>query len=169
MKKKSNIQTAANKLTQWVGSPTSVIIHTLFFTSCFLAVWLAYIQFEQMLLLLTTIVSLEAIYLSIFIQMSINFAAADIEEIQEDVEDIQEDVEELQEDIEEIQEDVGEISEDVGEMQEDVDELQEDLEEITEEEVVEKKRNAAHDATLATIQDNLSKLMAEIEQLKSAK
>ncbi len=116
-------------------------------------------MFEQMLLLLTTIVSLEAIYLSIFIQMSINFAAEDIEEIQEDVEDIQEDVEEIQEDVEDIQEDVDEMSEDVEEMQEDV-------EEMTEEEAAEKKRVDQHNDALVTIQTDLRKLMHEIEQLK---
>ncbi len=159
---KTAIEIAASKLTKGVGSPTSVIIHTIFFSSCFLAVWFGYLKFEQMLLLLTTIVSLEAIYLSIFIQMSINFAAQDIEEIQEDVEDIQEDVEEIQEDVEGIQEDVDEMSEDV-------DELQEDLEEMTEEEAAEKKRDAVHDQTLATIQANLNTLMMEIEKLKSTK
>lgn len=51
-----------------------------------------------MLLILTTIVSLEAIYLSIFIQMSINKNNEVIEIIQEDVGEIQEDIDEIQDD-----------------------------------------------------------------------
>jgi peptidoglycan hydrolase CwlO-like protein len=62
-----------------------------------------------MLLVLTTVVSLEAIYLSIFIQMSVNKTTQHIEFIQEDVNEIQEDIDEIQEDIDEIQEDIEDI------------------------------------------------------------
>jgi len=48
---------------------------------------------------------LEAIYLSIFIQMSVNIQAQKLQTLQENVEDIQEDVEDIQEDVQEIQED----------------------------------------------------------------
>lgn len=48
-------------------------------------------------MILTTTVSLEAIYLAIFIQMTINRQSQNIEDIQEDVEDISEDVEDIQE------------------------------------------------------------------------
>jgi peptidoglycan hydrolase CwlO-like protein len=72
------------------------------------------------LLFLTTIVSLEAIYLSIFIQMTVNQQAKELEEVSEDIEEIQEDVEGIQKDVDEIQEDVEEIQEDVEEIQEEV-------------------------------------------------
>ena len=58
---------------------------------------------SDILLILTTIVSLEAIYLSIFIQITVNRQSAELEEVSEDIEEIQEDVEEIQEDVEEIQ------------------------------------------------------------------
>jgi peptidoglycan hydrolase CwlO-like protein len=61
-----------------------------------------------MLLVLTTVVSLEAIYLAIFIQMSVNRSSENIEDLKEDVEIIQEDIDEIQEDIEEIQENIDE-------------------------------------------------------------
>jgi uncharacterized membrane protein len=129
----------ALSVTKWIGSIPSVIAHTIVFLGAF-ALALFGVQLELVLLVLTTLVSLEAIYLSIFIQMSVNHQARalanvekDIDEIQEDVEEISHDVEEIAEDVEEIAEDVEDIAEDVEEMQEDIDEIQEDVEEITEE------------------------------------
>lgn len=93
------------KLTKWIGSPMSIIIHTIFFIGVF---GLRFFGFSSVdvLLFLTTIVSLEAIYLSIFIQMTVNKHGEDLEEVSEDIEEIQEDVDEIQKDVEEIQEDV---------------------------------------------------------------
>jgi uncharacterized protein YoxC len=146
----SHIDKLSIKATRWIGSTESLGVHTFLFVISFLLV-LVGVPFERVLLVLTTLVSLEAIYLSIFIQMSVNrttrrlhAVSKDVEEIQKDVEGISEDVEEIQkdvegisEDVEEIQKDVEEIGEDVGEIQEDVegiekdvDELQKDVEEI---------------------------------------
>ncbi|MBP6949110.1 MAG: hypothetical protein KBC41_04005 [Candidatus Pacebacteria bacterium] len=146
------LETMALSVTRGIGSVTSVIIHTFLFLGAFGLVFFGF-DFDRVLLVLTTIVSLEAIYLSIFIQLSVNYQARalasvekDIDEIQEDVEEIAEDVgeiaedveeiqeahEEIQEDIEEIQKDVDEIQSDVDEIQKDVDEIQEDVEEIAE-------------------------------------
>jgi methyl-accepting chemotaxis protein len=150
----NKLEKVALTITRGVGSVWSLIIHTIVFIASFSLVLFG-IKFELVLLVLTTILSLEAIYLSIFIQLSVNQQAKalasvekDIDEIQEDVEEIAEDVEEIaedvegiheaheeiQENIEEIQEDIEEIAEDVEEMQEDIDEIQEDVEEISEEE-----------------------------------
>ena len=65
-----------------------------------------------MLLILTTIVSLEAIYPSIFIQMTVKRNIQTIEIIQEDVGEIQEYIEDIGEDIDVIQKDVDEIQDD---------------------------------------------------------
>ena len=134
----NRLEELALSVTKAVGSIWSVIIHTIFFIGAFVLVFLGF-PLDRVLLVLTTILSLEAIYLSIFIQMSVNHQAKalasveeDIDEIQEDVEGIAEDVEEIQEDVEEIQEDVDEIQEDVEEMQEDIEEIQEDVEELEE-------------------------------------
>lgn len=75
---------------------------------------------STVLLILTTIVSLEAIYLSIFIQIAINKNTRSLENVTEEMEDISEDIEEIQEDVEDIQEDVEEISEDVEDIQEEI-------------------------------------------------
>jgi len=143
--KERNIRLARNAdiATKWIGSTTSLIVHTIFFVLSFALPLFGVISFERMLLVLTTIVSLEAIYLSIFIQMSVNKNSQDIEIIQED--------------IGEIEEDIGEIQKDVDEIQEDVDEIQEDTEELTD------KRKTE---TLVAIQSILTNLQNEIEALK---
>jgi uncharacterized pyridoxal phosphate-containing UPF0001 family protein len=92
------------KTIHWIGSLQSLIIHTVLFSGSFLLYFLG-IDFTKILLTLTTIVSLEAIYLSIFIQMSVNSQAQKIQTLQENVEDIQENVEDIQENVEELQED----------------------------------------------------------------
>ncbi len=138
--------------TRWIGSTISLIIHTFLFIGSFLSVMLGFIHFEEMLLVLTTIVSLEAIYLSIFIQMSINHNIKSIAEVSED--------------IDEIQEDIGEIQEDVEEISEDVDELQEDVEEISEDTSEDELRDKEHQRTLADIQRDLRTLMNDIDRLK---
>ncbi len=84
-----------------IGTPISLIIHTIVFIIFLTAPKWTNIEADSINLLLTTIVSLEAIYLSLFIQMSVNQSNATISVIKEDVEEIQEDVEEIQEDVEE--------------------------------------------------------------------
>ena len=77
-----------------IGTPISLIIHTIVFIIFLTAPKWTNIEADSINLLLTTIVSLEAIYLSLFIQMSVNQSNATISVIKEDVEEIQEDVEE---------------------------------------------------------------------------
>ncbi|MSR70576.1 hypothetical protein EXS62_00845 [Candidatus Kaiserbacteria bacterium] len=133
-----NIKRSALAVTRWVGSPQSIVVHTLVFVASFISVWTGFVEVDRMLLVLTTLVSLEAIYLAIFIQMTINEQAADIDEIQEDIEEIQEDVDEIQEDVEEIQEE-------------------------TEEDDV---RETEDHKTLVEIRGGLMKLMQDIEKLQ---
>lgn len=141
------IERGANQATRWIGSTKSLVAHSILFVG-FLVLIIFGVNADTVMLVLTTIVSLEAIYLSIFIQMSVNRQAhrleavsediediqEDMEEIQKDVEGISEDVEEIQKDVEEISEDIEEIEKDVDEIQKDVDEIQEDVEEINEDE-----------------------------------
>ncbi len=114
--------------------------------------WFGVLPFDRMLLVLTTVLSLEAIYLSIFIQMIINLTSATIEEVGQN--------------IDEIQEDIDEIQEDVGEIQEDVDELQEDVEEMTEEDKAVEAKHLGQEKTLQEIRAGLEKLMLDIEKLQ---
>ncbi len=144
--------------TKWIGSKSSVVVHTIFFLATFSLVFLGY-NADTVLLVLTTVVSLEAIYLSIFIQMTVNQNTESLEEVEEDIEDIVEEVEEISEDIDEIQQDVDEIQEDVEEISEDVDEIQQEDEEN---EIETEKDNKK----LENIEIILKKLIQEVENLK---
>ncbi|MCU0660662.1 MAG: DUF1664 domain-containing protein [Candidatus Pacebacteria bacterium] len=170
MKNKNNIQRALKKrrkktlagiediskrITSWIGSPTSVIVHTLLFASAFVFSAFGY-PLATVLLVLTTIVSLEAIYLSIFIQMTVNRNSSQLDEVAEDIEEIQEDVDEIQEDVEGIEKDVDEIQKDVDELEEEI-ERDEAEEKIRDKELLEK------------IEGSLKNLMEEITALKKKK
>lgn len=159
-------QRFALSVTRGIGSPASIAVHTVIFIGSFASAFLGYFAWDAILLILTTIVSLEAIYLSIFIQMTINYQSQSIAEVEKDIDEMQEDVEEIQEDIDEIQEDVEGISEDVDELQEDVEDISEDVEEMSEEEKEEEVRKADQKKTLADIQRDLGKLLQDIEHLK---
>ena len=140
------IRKTALNITKWIGSPLSIIIHSVAFVVAFWASFVGLISFDRMLLVLTTIVSLEAIYLSLLIQMTINYTTQSIEEVAEDIEEIQEDVEELHEDVEDISE---------------------DMEEINEGEEEEEARDREQKDTLATIHSDLKRLVEDVNRLKS--
>ena len=140
----------ADSVISWIGSTASLVFHTLLFITSFLLPLFKLVEFEEMLLVLTTIVSLEAIYLSIFIQMSVNKSNKHIEVIKEDVNEIQEDIDEIQEDIDEIQEDIDEI-------QEDIDEIADDEEEDEHKEKAQK----------VILKSNVSNNKQEIKELKA--
>ncbi|EKD30452.1 MAG: hypothetical protein ACD_78C00057G0004 [uncultured bacterium (gcode 4)] len=101
----------SEQFTNWVWSKSSLGVHTIFFVGSFLLVLFG-INLEQVLLVLTTVVSLEAIYLAIFIQMTVNRNTASLKSVEKDIDEIQEDIDEIQEDVDEIQENVDEIQED---------------------------------------------------------
>ena len=149
---KKRLKETALSITRWVGSPQSIVTHTLAFTASFAAVAFGALSFDRMLLVLTTVLSLEAIYLAIFIQMTINVQAEAIQEVEQDIDEIQEDIGEIQTDVDEIQEDVGELAEDV--------------EEMTEEEKEDETRKQEQKLTLDQIHTGLQKLMKDIEQLQ---
>lgn len=145
-------KTVVEKIIAGVGSVPSLIVHTLAFTGCFVVSLVGLAEWSTMLLVLTTIVSLEAIYLAIFIQMSVNRQAVELAEVSEDVEDIQEDIEE--------------ISQDVDEIQKDVDEIQEDVEEINEDETEEESVDRQHTLALEQLTADVRRLLVDLEQLK---
>lgn len=114
---KNNMENFALKVTKWIGSIWSLVIHTIVFVFFIVLILIGY-SADKVMLVLTTIVSLEAIYLSLFIQMTVNKHSEHIADIAEDVDDIQEDIDDIQEDIEEISEDVEDIQEDIEELSE---------------------------------------------------
>jgi peptidoglycan hydrolase CwlO-like protein len=118
---KNNLENFASKVTKWIGSIWSIIIHTLIFVLFFILIYLGFNP-ERVMLILTTLVSLEAIYLALFIQMTVNKHSEHIADIAEDVDEIQEDIDDIAEDVDEIQEDIDDIQEDIEELNEDEDE-----------------------------------------------
>ena len=144
------------KFIRAVGSIWSLFIHTILFVGSFCLYFLG-ANLQSILLVLTTIVSLEAIYLAIFIQMSVNFQSKKLDLVQEDVEDIQEDMEDIQKDVEEIQGDVEEIQKDVEEIQENVEDINSEDEDVEEYENIKK------------ILKTLEELTKEFSELKNKK
>jgi uncharacterized membrane protein len=147
----------ADSVISWIGSTASLVFHTLLFITSFLLPLFKVVDFEEMLLVLTTIVSLEAIYLSIFIQMSVNKSNKHIEVIKEDVNEIQEDIDEIQEDIDEIQEDIDEIQEDIDEIADDEDE----------DEHKEKAQNVILKSNVSNNKQEIKELKAKIHDLQA--
>ncbi len=92
----SFIERVSFLLTQKIGTPTSIFIHTILFIIMFILPFFG-VKFEQMLLILTTLVSLEAIYLALFIQMTVNRTHEGIEDVSEGIQDVGEDIKEIQE------------------------------------------------------------------------
>lgn len=145
------VEKVAVKATRFVGSTESLIIHTFLFIISF-ALYFWGVPLEEILLVVTTIVSLEAIYLSIFIQMSVNRQSRKLHAVALDVEDIQEDVDEIQKDVDEIQEDI--------------DEIQEDVEDIQEDDKDEGQIEKEEDLRIDRIENMLGKLIEEVIDLK---
>ena len=146
-KEETLLEKFAFRAANGLGSIWSLLIHTLFFIGIFSLSWIGF-NMEQILLILTTAVSLEAIYMAIFIQMTVSRHSEGLTAVQEDIEDIQEDVEEISEDIEDIQTEVKEIGED---------------EKVDEDD---KKHHAITNLKLEKIEETLHRLLADIEGLK---
>lgn len=154
VKRTSQLENASTKFTRWVGSTNSLALHTVLFAGSFMLVFFGY-PLDSILLIVTTVVSLEAIYLAIFIQMTVNKSMETIEEVGEGVEEIQEDVQEIQEDVGEIQGDVKELEGDIEDISQDIDKIQE-----------EDQGEAAESVKLEEIHAGLKKLLSDIESLK---
>lgn len=151
----------SHKLTSWVGTPASIIVHSLLFIGIF-ALRIFGVSTEEILLVLTTAVSLEAIYLAIFIQMSVNRQITSIASVVEDIDEIQEDVEGIQEDVQGLETDVEEISEDV-------EDITENLDEISADELEEDKHEEESKKTLSQIEDQLRIILTELDSLRKKK
>jgi uncharacterized membrane protein len=165
VKSRKNKKNFDEIVTNWMGSIPSIIIHTVLFCLFLLSPFLGY-DLEKSLLVLTTIVSLEAIYLALFIQISINRQSQTIEEVSEDIEEIQEDIEEVSEELEEMSEDIEEIQEDVEDIQEDVEEIQEEDELEETEEQIEEARKKDQKIRLEKIESILEKLLKDISDAR---
>lgn len=128
-KKTSTLDLASQKLTFWIGTTQSILIHTTFFVGIFILIVFG-IAVDKILLILTTAVSLEAIYLSIFIQMTVNRTTKSLAGVEKDIDDIQEDVDDIQEDVDSLEVNVKGISDDFDEDDADEDDVVNALKDI---------------------------------------
>jgi low affinity Fe/Cu permease len=124
IKTNKSIETVATKIAGWVGTPMSIVIHTILFSTIFVLHFFG-VDFSTIMLVLTTAVSLEAIYLSLFIQMTVNQHSESLEDVEQDIDTIQENVEDIGENIDDVQEDVESLETNVKEIQEDVEDIAE--------------------------------------------
>lgn len=128
-----NINDIPVKITDWVGSTTSIVVHTFLFAGIFL-LRIFSMATSDILLILTTIVSLEAIYLSIFIQITVNRNTQSLDDFEADI-----------------------------------DEIQSDIDKIEGKERLDKINETITTETLSKIQNNLQKMMDNIEKIKNPK
>lgn len=139
-------------ITEWIGSVQSLFVHSAFFIAAFLVAYLKYAAWDTMLLVLTTVVSLEAIYLAIFIQLTVNRHSEELEEVSEDVEGIQENIEG--------------ISEDVEDLGEDVEGIQEDIQEMSEEDQFDEERKKKQLVSIEQLTNDVKRVLADLETLR---
>ncbi len=90
----------SQKATYHIGTNRSILIHTVLFVGIFSLRFFGS-STEEILLILTTAVSLEAIYLAIFIQMTVNRTTESLAGVERDIDDIQENIDDIQEDVSE--------------------------------------------------------------------
>ena len=154
----------SDKAIAWIGSIQSLIAHTIFFVVSFGLSIFDLVGFDKMLLVLTTVVSLEAIYLAIFIQMSVNKSHEHIEDLKEDVTEIQEDIEYIQEDIEEISEDIDEIQEDIDEIADDDDDDDDEHKEKAKK-VILKSNVSSNTNEIKSLKSKIDELQAQLQEL----
>ncbi|MDO8269586.1 MAG: hypothetical protein Q7T54_02860 [Candidatus Levybacteria bacterium] len=152
--KNKQLEVLAIRLTEFIGTPLSIIIHTALFVIAFLFYFFG-VPFETILLVLTTIVSLEAIYLSLFIQLSVNKNTQSLEEVEEDIEEIQEDVEGLEGEFDEIQEDVEGLEGNIKKLRDGIKDIGAEIEDISED-VDKLGEDEQSEEELAHIQSNKS-------------
>jgi methyl-accepting chemotaxis protein len=123
------IDTGADKITTWVGSTVSLVVHTAIFAASFSSHWLFGWPFEQILLLVTTIVSLEAIYISIFIQRAVNQQSVRLQEVETTLDEVEESIEDVEESLDEVEKSLDEVEESIDEVEKSLDEVEESIEE----------------------------------------
>ncbi len=113
-KKKFLIKDIPDILVKWVGTTNSLIVHTLFFTLSFISHWIFNISFDLVLLILTTIVSLEAIYLAIFIQRSVNQQATRLTDVEDALDDVEESLDDVEESLDDVEESIDDVEESIA-------------------------------------------------------
>lgn len=112
-KTKQRKRTVTEKVIHWIGTPHSLVFHSILFIGFFLAPFIFRFSFDLMLLILTTIVSLEAIYLAIFIQHSVNAQSVRLDDVEESLDDVEENLDDIEESIDDVEENLDDLEESI--------------------------------------------------------
>lgn len=142
------VENSVERITAWVGSIQSLFFHSVVFIAFFALSFAGFLSWDLMFLILTTLVSLEAIYLAIFIQMTVNRHSQELEVVSEDMEGIHDEIEEISDDVDEIQEDIEDITEEDAER------------------ALEEQRKREHMVTLERLSGDVQRLLNDLEVLK---
>jgi len=79
---KKNTEIVTNAIIKWIGSVKSLVLHTFLFVLNFSLHWFG-VSTNTIMLILTTAVSIEAIYLAILMQMSLNIQSDKLDKMEE--------------------------------------------------------------------------------------
>lgn len=129
IKARALFEKGAFNIIKHIGSIKSIIFHSVFFLF-FLILGFSGFDWNGLLLVLTTLVSLEAIYLAIFIQMTVNQNTQSLAEVEEDIDEIQKDIDDIQEDVDDIAEDEKEAETHDREQLQTMAQIQEELQQL---------------------------------------
>ena len=131
MTKSNFIDSLTDRLMRAVGTTASLLLHTLIFLFFLSSHWFFGLDFDTILLVLTTVVSLEAIYLAIFIQRSVNQQSLRLNEVEEALDDVEESIDEVEETLDDVEEALDEAEEDIADIAKDtVKQMEEPLDEV---------------------------------------
>ncbi|PIS07594.1 hypothetical protein COT78_02760 [Candidatus Berkelbacteria bacterium CG10_big_fil_rev_8_21_14_0_10_43_13] len=147
--KKITLDTISDATVVWVGTTQSIIVHTILFALFFAAHWIFGLTYDLILLILTTVVSLEAIYLAIFIQRSVNQQADRLDDFEESLDDVEESLDDVEENLDDVEESIDAVE---GHL-------------ASDHEKTEIDRHKKLDKTLDQIIDELKNLKAKIDDL----
>jgi len=145
---KDLIDGLSDRLTRWIGSTTSLLLHTLVFIFALLAHPLFGWELNSVLLVLTTAVSLEAIYLAIFIQRAVNTQGERLEDVEESIDDVEEALEDVEEALDEVEEGLDEVEEGLDDVEKSF-----------------KKRHPTSDASEEKLLTEIKTLLGAVEEL----
>ena len=78
------VEKISERAVNWVWTPQSIVKRTVLFLEIFSLKFLG-VGIDQILLILTTAVSLEVIYLAIFIRMTVNINTSSLKMVEDDI------------------------------------------------------------------------------------
>ncbi len=96
------------KIPDQLGSTSSIILHTCCIFASFLLVFMG-VSINDILLSVTTVLSIEAIYLSLFIQLSVNKAGTSLKTVTDNTNEIIQEIDLISEDVDDMQEDIDSV------------------------------------------------------------